>query len=76
LLAKTNQFIKPFGHSCKDPDSKMRGSYPGNLKKAVCKGIADGASYFEIYAVDVLNEDLCIQEAIDNVHDESLCECK
>jgi hypothetical protein len=51
----------------------MEGSYPGKLQQAVCQGLANGAGYFEIYAVDVLNMDTKIQNAIKAVHDPALC---
>lgn len=43
-----------------DPQGRMRGS----LKTAVCKGLAAGAKYFEIYQADLDNADAAVQEAI------------
>lgn len=57
-----------------DPNHRMGGTYPGNLKVAVCRGLANGASYFELYAVDVLNPEPQIQDAILAVHDPASCD--
>lgn len=56
-----------------DPSNRMKGTYPGNLKQAVCAALKQGASYIEIYAVDVLNTDATIQSAITAIHDPSGC---
>lgn len=55
-------------------NNRLEGAYPNNLLESVCKGIDDGASYIEIYAVDVLNSDSTIKKAIRAIHDDSLCE--
>ncbi len=51
-----------------DPQNRMEGRYPGNLKQAVCKALADGARHIELYAVDVLNPNAKIQAAVKAVH--------
>lgn len=59
--------------STNDPSDRMKGQYPGNLRTAVCTAIAEGADYIEIYAVDVLNPDATIQDAIQAIHDPGAC---
>lgn len=56
-----------------DPSHRMLGTYPDNLRQAVCKGKNDGGTYFEIYAADVENANPAIQKGISAVHDASLC---
>ncbi len=59
--------------STNDSSNRMKGQYPENLRTAVCTAIAQGADYIEIYAVDVLNPDATIQDAIQSIHDPRHC---
>ncbi len=43
-----------------DTQNRMQGA----LKDALCKGIGNGARYFEIYKVDISSSDAAIQDAI------------
>jgi hypothetical protein len=52
------------------------GTYPTNLKTAVCGGLANGASYIEVYAVDEQNSNTDIQNAIKAIHTPSMCTTK
>lgn len=56
-----------------DPSGRLRGTYPTNLRDAVCQGIADGAGAIEVYAVDVLSSDPTIEDAIVAIHDATRC---
>ena len=75
LVDKYKLAYQTLWYSTKDSQNRMRGVYPSNLKQAVCKGLEDGATYFEFYAVDVVNTNECIQEAIETVKESSLCQC-
>lgn len=56
-----------------DPSHRMKGTFPSNLEQATCTAMADGATYLEIYAADVLNTDATIQKGISVIHDPSGC---
>lgn len=63
-------------HSTADSSSScptLGGTYPTNLKLAVCNAMAAGATYIEIYKADVLNSDSTIQAAISAVHTPTNC---
>ncbi len=72
-MSKTSLAYQTIWSSTNDGKGRMKGTYPSNLKQAICKGLSNGASYFEIYAVDVANKDSSIQSAISIVHTPSLC---
>ena len=56
-----------------DPTNRMKGTYPDNLRAAVCKALALGSNYVEIYAADVLNGDPAIQRGVLALHHAELC---
>jgi hypothetical protein len=66
--SKTGLGFQTIWSATRDPADRMKGSYPGNLAQSVSYGIANGARYFEIYAVDVLNPDPIIQKALKLIH--------
>ncbi|GEM_PF-969878 len=52
---------------------ELGGTYPDNLKQSVCSGLKNGATYFEIYQVDVLSADTTLRSALKAVHTPTLC---
>lgn len=56
-----------------DPANRMKGTYPDNLRVAVCTALAQGAGYLELYAVDVMNPDPAIQHGVTAAHHPELC---
>ena len=55
--------------STNDTQNRMQGT----LNDAVCKGIASGARYFEIYKVDISSLDTAIQDAIQRARAGKVC---
>lgn len=55
--------------STNDTQNRMQGT----LKDAVCKGIANGARYFEIYKADISSSDIEIQDAIQRARTGQSC---
>lgn len=72
-VAQTSLGYQTIWSATNDPNFRMGGTYPTNLKTAVCFGLSNGARYFEIYADDVLNPDVDIQGGIAAVHNPSAC---
>ena len=68
LTRKTGLGYQTIWSSTDDPSLRMKGFYPQNLQLAIKKGLANGAEYFEIYAVDVLNPSTEIQGALSLIH--------
>ncbi len=62
--ARTSLGYQTIWSATNDPTNRMKGTYPTNLKATVCQGFTNGATHFEIYAVDVPNMEPAIQEAI------------
>lgn len=56
-----------------DPTHRLEGTYPRNLEQAVCRGLADGARYFELYPADLLSSNPNLQAAARAVHTPALC---
>ncbi len=73
LFRRTSLAYQTIWSATDDPDNRMEGHYPGNLKQAVCKALADGARHIELYAVDVLNPNAKIQAAVKAVHKPRSC---
>jgi len=66
--SKTGLGFQTIWSSTNDPSIRMKGAYPSNLLQSINYGINCGGSYFEIYAVDVLNHERAIQQAIQRIH--------
>ena len=72
-IAKQNVAYQMIWFATNASNNRLGGTYPDNLLQSVCKGIEQEGDYFEIYAVDVLNSNSTIQNAIKAVHSDSLC---
>lgn len=68
LTRETGLGYQTIWSSTNDPSLRMKGFYPQNLRLAIMKGIENGAEYFEVYAVDVLNPSAEIQGALGLIH--------
>jgi hypothetical protein len=68
FASKTGLGYQTIWSATDDPGHRMKGTFPGNLLESVNRGIKNGALYFEIYAVDVLNPSSEIQKALSVIH--------
>lgn len=68
VASRTSLGYQTIWSATSDPNRRMGGSYPTNLEQAVGIGLSHGATYFEIYAVDVLNPEPAIQRAVTAAH--------
>jgi hypothetical protein len=69
LVPASTLGYQTIGSATDDPDQRMGDGGPAkNLRCAIAQGIDHGATYFEIYAVDVANTDAGFPEALASIH--------
>ncbi len=69
IAARAPVLFQMIWFSAGDPQNRMRGT----LEQAVCRGLAAGGRYFEIYKVDLASDDPGIRAAISRARSAQAC---